>query len=55
MDRHFIFEDEEAGYFAVCAPDEEEAYNIACFNFGTPFLIREATDEEIENLGLDEF
>ena len=55
MDRHFIFEDEEAGYFAVCAPDVEEAFNIACFNFGEPILVGEATDEQVEIWGLDEF
>lgn len=55
MYKHFIFEDEEEGYFAVCAQDEEEAIKIAQINFDSPILIDEATDEKIENFGLDEF
>lgn len=53
---HYLFEDLQSGeYFLVGAADEDEAFDIAYSYFEEYELLREVSEFEAENSGLDEY
>ena len=54
--KHYLFEDLQNGEnFIVGADNVDEAFEIACSYFEELCLIREISEEEAENSGLDEY
>ena len=54
--KHYLFEDLQNGeYFLAGGADKDEAFAIACSYFEECQLLREVSEFEAENSGLDEY
>ena len=54
--KHYLFEDLQNGeFFLVGEKDKDAAFALACSYFEECQLLREVSEEEAENSGLDEY